>query len=53
MNKEYKEDEYRTIFGVEKNTFNEMVRIVENEYNNIHKKGAEKMEAAEKVYRLL
>ena len=22
MNKEYKEDEYRTIFGVEKNTFN-------------------------------
>lgn len=44
MNKEYKEDEYRTIFGVEKNTFNEMVKIVENEYNNIHKKGAEKME---------
>ena len=44
MNKEYKEDEYRTIFGVEKNTFNEMVRIVENEYNNIHKKGAEKMD---------
>ena len=43
MNKEYKEDEYRTIFGVEKNTFNEMVEIVENEYNNIHKKGAEKM----------
>lgn len=44
MNKVYKEDEYRTIFGVEKNTFNEMVEIVENEYNNIHKKGAEKME---------
>lgn len=44
MNKEYKEDEYRTIFGVEENTFNEMVRIVENEYNNIHKKGAEKTE---------
>ena len=44
MNKEYKEDEYRTIFEVKKNTFNEMVRIVENEYNNIHKKGAEKMD---------
>ena len=44
MNKEYKEEEYRTIFGVEKITFDEMVRIVENEYNNIHKKGAEKME---------
>ena len=44
MNKEYKKDEYSTIFGVEKNTYNEMVKIVENEYNNIHKKGAEKME---------
>lgn len=44
MNKEYKEEEYRTIFGVEKITFDEMVRIVEIEYNNIHKKGAEKME---------
>ena len=44
MNKEYKKDEYRTIFGVEKNTYNEMVKIVENKYNNIHKKGAEKME---------
>ena len=42
--KEYKEEEYRIIFGVEKNTFNEMVKIVENEYNNIHKKGAEKMD---------
>ena len=44
MKKEYKVEEYRTIFGVEKNTFNEMVRIVENEYNNIHKRGAEKMD---------
>lgn len=40
--KEYKEEEYRTIFGVEKTTFDEMVRIVENEYESIHKKGAEK-----------
>ena len=43
MNKEYKEEEYRIIFGVEKITFNEMVRIVKNEYENIHKKGSEKM----------
>ena len=43
MNKEYKEEEYRIIFGVEKITFNEMVRIVKNEYENIHKKGVEKM----------
>lgn len=42
--KEYKEEDYRTIFGVEKNTFEAMIAEVENEYNNIHKKGAEKMD---------
>lgn len=41
--KEYNEEDYRTIFGVEKNTFDEMLRIVEEEYFTIHKKGAEKM----------
>ena len=41
--KEYKEEDYRTIFGVEKTTFDQMLRIVEDEYKNIHKKGAEKM----------
>lgn len=40
--KEYKEEEYRTIFGVEKNTFDEMVRIVEIEYDIIHKRGGRK-----------
>lgn len=40
--KEYKEEDYRTIFGVTKNTFDEMVIVVEKEYNKIHKKGAEK-----------
>ena len=43
MNKEYKEEEYRIIFGVEKITFLTMVEIVNSEYENIHKKGAEKM----------
>ena len=42
--KEYKEEEYRTIFGVEKDTFDKMVTIVEDEYKSIHKKGAEKMD---------
>lgn len=42
--KEYKEEDYRTIFGVTKNTFEEMIIEVEKEYNNIHKKGAEKMD---------
>ena len=41
--KEYKEEDYRTIFGVDKNTFEKMTIEVEKEYNNIHKKGAEKM----------
>ena len=43
MEKEYKEEEYRTIFGVEKVTFDKMVEVVTKEYNTIHKKGAEKM----------
>lgn len=41
--KEYKEEDYRIIFGVEKTTFIEMLKIVTKEYDNIHKKGAEKM----------
>ena len=40
--KEYKEEDYRTLFGVEKATFETMVEIVTREYNLIHKKGAEK-----------
>ena len=43
MKKEYKEEEYRIIFGVEKVTFDIMVELITQEYNNIHKKGAEKM----------
>ena len=38
MNKEYKEEEYRIIFGVEKATFVSMTEIVTAEYDNIHKK---------------
>lgn len=30
--KEYKEEEYRVIFGVEKNTFEEMVSLAERQY---------------------
>ena len=41
--KEYKEEDYRTIFGVEKTTFDSMVEIITKDYNIIHKKGAEKM----------
>lgn len=41
--KEYKEEDYRIVFGVEKDTFEEMIIEVEKEYNYIHKKGAEKM----------
>jgi len=43
MLKEYKEEEYRIIFGVEKTTFITMVKVVTDEYENIHKKGVEKM----------
>ena len=43
MKKEYKEEEYRIIFGVEKVTFDIMVELIIKEYNSIHKKGAEKM----------
>lgn len=46
--KEYKEEEYRIIFGVEKATFDSMVEIVTKDYNNIHKKGAEKMDLIHK-----
>ena len=42
--REYKEEEYRTLFGVEKNTFNTMVNIIAEDYTKIHKKGAEKMD---------
>lgn len=35
--------EYSIIFGVEKVTFITMVEVITNEYENIHKKGAEKM----------
>ena len=48
MKKEYKAEEYRTIFGVEKLTFTTMVEIVTKEYENVHKKGAEKMEQLHK-----
>ena len=48
MKKEYKEEEYRIIFGVDKITFDTMVKIVENEYNIIHKKGAEKTDRRHK-----
>lgn len=37
--KEYKEDEYRIIFGVEKNTFNAMVDLAENQYKKDHENG--------------
>ncbi len=42
--KEYKEEDYRTVFGVSKNTFEKMIIEVEKKYNCIHKKGAEKMD---------
>ena len=48
MDKEYKDEEYRIKFGVEKNTFITMVEIITNEYQNIHKKGAEKMDLLHK-----
>ena len=40
--REYKEKEYRIIFGVEKNTFYEMINLVDEKYKLVHKKGAEK-----------
>lgn len=43
MKQEYKEEDYRVIFGVEKATFYKMVELVTNEYNTIHKKGGERM----------
>lgn len=37
--KEYKEEEYRTIFGVTKNTFEEMIAEVEKNITRFIKKG--------------
>ena len=37
--REYKEEEYRIIFGVEKNTFYEMINLVDEKYKLVHKKG--------------
>lgn len=39
MKKEYKDEDYRTIFGVEKTNFFNMVEIIEKEYNIVHRKG--------------
>lgn len=41
--REYEEENYRTVFGIEKQTFCVMLDILTNEYESIHKKGAEKM----------
>lgn len=40
--KEYKEEEYRILFGVEKRTYNKMLEIVTFNYNLKHKKGGRK-----------
>ena len=40
--KEYKEEEYRVIFGVEKNTFEEMVSLAEKKYQKDHECGGRK-----------
>ena len=40
--KEYKEDEYRILFGVNKITYNKMLEIVTFYYNQKHKKGGRK-----------
>ena len=40
--KEYKEEEYRVIFGVEKNTFEEMVSLAEKQYQKDHECGGRK-----------
>lgn len=42
MKKKYKDDEYRTIFGVTKITFEQMVKLVEIELDKIRKKGGRK-----------
>lgn len=41
--KNYTEQDYRTIYGVEKDTFDEMVKIIEEAYFLLHKKGEERM----------
>lgn len=40
--KEYKEEDYRIIFGVEKNTFEEMVSLAEKKYQKDHECGGRK-----------
>ena len=40
--KEYKEEEYRIIFGVDKPTFDRIVKIVEQQYKKEHEKGGRK-----------
>lgn len=40
--KEYKEEEYRTLFGVQKVTFLSILEIVTNDYNKKHKNGGRK-----------
>ena len=40
--KEYKDEEYRIIFGVEKNTFDSIVSIAELKYAEEHQKGGRK-----------
>ena len=40
--KEYKEEDYRTIFGVEKNTFFEMLKLLTKQYEIDHCRGGRK-----------
>lgn len=40
--KNYKDEDYRTIFGVEKNTFDKMVEIIEAKYDIEHQNGGRK-----------
>lgn len=40
--KEYKEEDYRIIFGVDKITFDAMVKVVEKQYEKDHKDGGRK-----------
>ena len=40
--KEYKEEEYRTIFGMNKITFDSMVKVLEKQYEIDHKDGGRK-----------
>lgn len=40
--KEYKTEDYRIIFGVDKITFDTMVKVVERQYEKEHKDGGRK-----------